>query len=192
MNGNHLCAALVVGLMLICTPAAAERVSLAGIDAKLDQLLNPIDPNRHVTIRASVYPDTACGRDRAFLRVNLDGTLDPDEFVVPNGFTLMLYDISWQAFAIPTSFVAGRTLRLALNTSTPAGNATQTVYFSPKIDITTTNQNSRPGASESLRAGVAIGEGRIVCANVSSSSQSGSSGHTVTEAVMRGILLENP
>lgn len=192
MNVNQRYTPLLLGLMLICTPAAAERVSLAGIDAKLDQLVNPLDPNRHVTLRALSAQETVCSWDRAFLRVNLDGTLDADEFVVPAGFTLMLYDISWQAFDDPTTFSPGRTLRMALNTSTPSGSAAQTVYYSPKVDITTANQFGRPGASESVRAGVAVGEGRIVCASVSSAAQNAASSHTVSETVLRGILVENP
>jgi hypothetical protein len=183
---------VLLGLMLICTPAAAERVSLAGMDAKLDQLLNPFDPNRHVTLRAQGSQNTVCSWNRAFFQVNLDGTLGAAEFVVPAGFTLILYDFSWQAFDDPTTFTPGRTMRMALNTSTPTGSATQTVYYSPKVDITTANQFGRLGASESVTAGVAIGEGRIICASVSSASQNAAASHTVTETVLRGILMENP
>jgi hypothetical protein len=192
MKVNQCYAPVFLGLMLICTPAAAERVSLTGIDAKLDQLINPFDPNRHVTLRIHSSLDTVCSWDRAFFRVNLDGSLNADEFVVPAGLTLMLYDISWQAFDDPTTFSPGRTLRMALNTSTPTGSAAQTVYYSPKIDITADNQLGRLGASESVRAGVAVGEGRIICANVSSASQNAGASHTLTETVLRGILMENP
>jgi hypothetical protein len=192
MNVNQRYAPVLLGLMLICTPAAAERVSLAGMDAKLDQLVNPFDPARHVTLRVQSAPDTACSWDRAFFRVNLDGTLDANEFVVPAGLTLMLYDFSWQANDDPTTFSPGHTLRMSLSTSTPAGGAAQTVYYSTKIDITADNQFGRLGASESVRAGVAVGEGRIICANVSSSSQNSGSSHTVLETVLRGILMENP
>lgn len=182
----------LLALTLASGPTAADRVSLNDIDSKLDRLLGPSHPSNHVTLVSQPLNGTVCSSDTAYVRVNLDGTRDTTEFIVPAGYTLLLHDVSWQARELPTDFIAGRVLRLGLNASNPNGTASQPVYYSPKVEITSANQSGLLGASESVTAGVAVGEGRIVCAVVVNSGQGTSSLNSVAESVLRGYLVENP
>lgn len=186
---------LVVGalwmLTLLPVPLAqANRVSLAGIDEKLDRILaGPFSSTTHVTLRTAFDTVSSCTRDRAYHRVNLDGTFDSSEFVVPADHTLFLTDISFGVADSPTDLFSGRTLRLELRAQNADGGNIQIVYYSPKVDLTSANNGGRPGANESLTAGIAIGAGRVVCAEVSNSSQSSTAFNTVQESVLRGFLV---
>ena len=183
--------ALVVAATLLSLNATAQRVSLSGIDAKLDRLLaGPFNLTNHVTLVSNFSTESACTQDRAYFRQNPAGDVDSNEFVVPAGHTLFITDISWQAFDNPTDFVVGRTLVMSLLSRSPSG-LLRTVYYSPKIDITTANQNARPGNNESVTAGVLFNEGHTVCASIGNFSQSAFAANTITSSVLRGFLVEN-
>jgi len=178
----------------VASPAAAQRTSLAGIEAKLDQLLaqGGGDLGNHVTLVDQFDADTVCPRDRSYVRLFPDGTTAPEEFIVPDGFLLVLHDISWQARDDPTAFVPGRTLRLVLIPTRPSGGSTRAVYVSPKVEITSANENALLGANETLTAGVVFAAGTHVCASVGNNSQTGFASNTVSTSILRGFLVPNP
>lgn len=186
---------LGLGALLVVgpSPAHAQRVSLGGIDAKLDQILSGGAPvSGHVMLTAFSDAASFCSQDRGYRRVLPDGSLDSEEFLVPEGSTLILTDVSWRARPSPTSFTVGRTLSFRLLSVSPDGSSGASVYLSPPLSITPDNQTGRPGANETLVAGVAIGPGRHVCASVSSLSTSGFALNTLDESVLRGFLVPTP
>ncbi len=156
---------LLVPCFFLVTQPIEARVSLADINAKLDILLaqSSFDIANHVVLEAESNTATSCAFDRRYVRIAPDGTPSADEFVVPTGFTLLLTDIAWTAREAPLSFIVGRTLRLTLRSAQPSGFFIKTIYVSPSLTITAENENGRLGTSETLRSGVAVGEGRIVC-----------------------------
>ena len=171
--------------------ANAQRVSLSAMDAKLNQLVGAFDPSRHVTLSMTSDSASTCTFDRSYRRIALDGSYATSEFVVPDGHTLILNDVSWEAAEFPTAFVAGRTLRMSLLADDPNGGNGQIVYRSSGVLITTANENARLGETENLAAGVAIGEGRIVCPSAFSADQFGGSTNTVNTSILRGFLVPN-
>ena len=177
---------LLMAALGMTAAASTDRVSLNGIDAKLDQLLAArLNVSNHVTLKSQQSDTSNCGYDRAYHRVNLDGTTDSTGFVVPANHTLLLYDIEWEASRHPTQFYVGWVLMLWLIAMNPNGLGGQYVYYSPKIENTTRNQNGKLGASDSVTAGVAVGAGRIVCAYVTNSSQSGTGVNRVSSSILR-------
>ena len=184
-------AAFLVGVAFLSLDAAAQRVTLSGIDSKLNRLLaGPFNLNNHVTLTSNFSSASPCTQDRAYFRVDPSGVVDSDEFVVPAGHTLFVTDVSWQAFGAPTDFIVGRTLVMSLLSRSPSGTS-RTVYFSPKIDITSANENGRLGNNESVTAGVLFNEGHKICASIGNFSQSGFAANTITSSVLRGFLVEN-
>ncbi|MEO0436175.1 MAG: hypothetical protein AAF098_04645 [Pseudomonadota bacterium] len=151
----------------------------------------PFDPDRHVTLTHRSFQNTSCALDVGFARVNLDGTGNSQEFVVPDNYTLFITDISWQALDDPGSFSSGRTLAMVLRAQNPDGSNSQVVYYSPKVNLTSLSSSGRPGVSDSLTAGVAVGEGRQICPRVFSFSQSSLSSNSITDAVLLGFLVPN-
>ena len=152
---------------------------------------SPFDPTRHVILTERPCQNTSCALGDGFARVNLDGVGSSQEFVVPDNFTLFITDISWQALDDPGSFSSGRTLAMVLRAQNPNGSNSQVVYYSPKVPLTSSSSSGRPGASESLTSGVAVGEGRQLCPRVFSFAQNSLSSHSITDAVLLGFLVPN-
>lgn len=189
---------LIVATVLLAVSWAGPsmaRTSLSALEAKLDQLLAQtanIDPDDIVVLEADFDTVTTCSFDRRYVRLFSDGSVSNAEYVVPAGHTLVLTDIAWTASDGPTDFVIGRNLRMSLSMSLPNGAEKNLVYISPSLLITSSNQNTRLGTNETLRTGVPVAAGRILCPLAQNFSQSGSATNAVDHSLLRGILIRNP
>ncbi len=204
-----------LGVFLVvafATPVTAERVSLSGIKTQLDGMQlqldglesqvdqlstgqsGTFDASRYVSLRLSVNPASPCSAGLSFVRLNLDGSAESSEFVVPIGYTLLLTDINWEANRITGAFVAGRVLRMELRTVTLTGSQ-RIVYQSPQVQLTATNLNAPLGASENLTTGVAFPERHRICPRITMRGQTSSSSSfstvSVSTSTMRGVLIPN-
>ena len=189
---NKLFVVLAIVALAGWTQVAHARVSLSSIDAKLDALLagQSIDLSNRVELSTSFSDLTVCPLDRAYHRIHPDGTRDATEFAVPAGFTLLILEVQWRAFDNPNSgFLANGAVRLTLSSREADGSQSRQFYFSPSFQTTSANTLTRPGNNETLIMGTAVGEGRIICGNVNSATQTSGRVHTIESSTLRGILV---
>ena len=192
---------LATGFLLLClitlacwSQAVQARASLSGIDAKLDALLaaQAIDLDKRVELVSVTSLNTICSRDRAYHRIYPDGSQDATEFVVPAGHTLVILEITWRAFVNPnTAFRGDASVRMTLSSSPPDVFQSSIFYYSPPFQMSPDNTLTRPGTSETLIMGTAVGEGRVICAGVASATQTFGAAHTIETSTLRGILVPN-
>lgn len=152
----------------------------------------PFSVDNHVMLKIEDSNTSSCVNDQAYRRLNLNGTLEPDEFVVPPGYALLITDISWSGIHGSATFVPGRVLQMLLTSRNPDGSNFVVIYYSPKIEITEQNKNGRLGANENLTTGALVGPGRIVCSAVGNQSQQSSSTNSITNSILMGYLIEAP
>ena len=183
--------ALTVAL-LVPLVAWGGRVSLAGIDAKLDRLLaGPFTPASHVTLELRGLSTTVCPSGSGYVRLRLDGTRDTVEFDVPRNHTLFITDLSMTVADPSLDFIPGRMLTTDLRARNADGTEVRTVYLSSAVEITTNNENAVLYTRDVSVAGVAIGEGRYICANASTRSLMTLASHDVTNSILHGVLVAN-
>lgn len=176
--------------LLVPLVAWAGRVSLAGIDAKLDRLLEgPYVPARHVTLELVPGVPTVCGTSFAYVRSFLDGTQDSVEFAVPRNATLFITDISMRTVGSPSTFVGGRVLYTKLIAVESDGSGLREVFQSSPVVITTESSNGSLGTRDVSIAGVAISEGRRVCPQAISVGETSGGVNSVIRSVLHGVLV---
>ncbi len=152
----------------------------------------PYSIENHVMLKIESSNTTSCVNDQAYRRINLNGSLDPNEFVVPAGYVLLITDVSWSGVHGSSTFVPGRVLQMLLTSRNPDGSNFVVIYYSPKIEITELNKNGRLGANENLTTGAVVGPGRIVCSAVGNQSQLSSSTNSISNSILLGYLVEAP
>lgn len=184
--------ALLAALPLMLVDASAQRVSLSGIDAKLDQLVSGrFDPDSHVTLSLMAGDGTSCDDNLAYFRIGVDGIVAPDEFVVPAGHSLFITDVSWESFNSQSDRFTNSVLVMSLEAMDPNGDSAATVYHSPKIRITSDLRNGRLGESEAVASGILFGAGRIVCGSATTNQFFANPTETLQASILRGFLVPN-
>ncbi|MEO1080947.1 MAG: hypothetical protein AAFY29_15425 [Pseudomonadota bacterium] len=146
----------------------------------------------HVMLKIESSATSSCVNDQAYRRISLNGSLDPNEFVVPAGRVLLITDVSWSGVHGTATFVPGRVLQMLLTSRNPDGSNFVVIYYSPKIEITEANKNGRLGANENLTTGAIVGPGRIVCSAVGNQSQQSSSTNSISNSILMGYLVDAP
>ena len=172
------------------TDYASARTSLVDLDNKLDALLaaSDEDPADIVVLSLSSVAGSPCSQGRGYRRVQLDGSTDPLEYVVPAGRILLIKEVHWRADDGPTNFVVNR--QLYFNLVSAGAPFSTLVYAAPPVLITTSNQESLIGGNETLTTGVPFGPGRKVCASVLNQSQTGAALNRTNTSILRGVLVD--
>ncbi len=188
---------LLIVSLCICNPAYAQRTSVNGIDGKLDQLLavSPgIDSHVTLTKRAAPMPD-GCNGAYVYVELGPNGELSGSQYVVPADHVLIIHDISFvgESLLPDGAFVPGYLLRLRLTSRNANNSDPRAVYFSPPIVVTADNKNGLLGGNDSLIAGLTIGSGRILCADVNGTNKTSIGVQTVYyaphETILHGYLV---
>ena len=173
-------------LALISTSAAAEPPT-ANIN-----VANIFDGDRHVVLMVQDNSGTSCFDEKAYHRVQLDGSVKPGEFVVPAGHTLLVTDASFETQYGPIPFNIGQGAHYVLVSQNPDGSNVVFLYRTDQILVTAANQLSRFIQTARIHGGVPVGEGRVLCAGSSANTQAGGTNARVrVGSTAIGTLLPN-
>lgn len=194
---------LLLGLIgLLCCSAAQARLSLTQINNRLTEVEDNVDlvittiapPNvEHIELTTRTPSQgSRCilPGHRPFHRINGDGSIAENEFVVPLNAKLRILDVRWRASGNDGStFPVGGTVALAVTGPSVFNAALTLPYQSAPVVILVPHQRSA-GGSENMTSGVHVGTGRVLCGAIDSS------GSGVEDAVsasvfatLRGLLI---